>query len=38
MVEFGGWGMPVEYSGIIDEHMTVRTKKSLRSIRCIQPT
>jgi aminomethyltransferase len=25
MVEFGGWDMPVEYSGIVDEHMTVRT-------------
>src|SRR3954469_11881168 len=29
MVEFGGWDMPVEYSGIIDEHMTVRTKAGL---------
>jgi aminomethyltransferase len=29
MVEFGGWDMPVEYSGIIDEHMTVRTKVGL---------
>lgn len=25
MVEFGGWDMPVEYSGISDEHMAVRT-------------
>jgi aminomethyltransferase len=25
MVPFGGWDMPVEYSGISDEHMTVRT-------------
>jgi aminomethyltransferase len=25
MVEFGGWDMPVEYTGIIDEHMAVRT-------------
>ncbi len=25
MVPFGGWEMPVEYSGISDEHMTVRT-------------
>ena len=24
MVEFGGWEMPVQYSGIIDEHNTVR--------------
>jgi len=29
MVEFGGWDMPVEYSGIVDEHMTVRTKVGL---------
>jgi aminomethyltransferase len=29
MVEFGGWDMPVEYSGIVDEHMTVRTKAGL---------
>ncbi len=26
MVEFGGWDMPVEYSGIADEHMAVRTR------------
>src|SRR6516164_10169438 len=25
MVPFGGWEMPVEYSGISDEHVTVRT-------------
>ena len=25
MVAFGGWEMPVEYSGISDEHLTVRT-------------
>ena len=24
MVEFGGWEMPLQYSGIIDEHKTVR--------------
>jgi aminomethyltransferase len=24
MVEFGGWEMPVQYSGILDEHHTVR--------------
>lgn len=29
MVEFGGWDMPVEYTGIVDEHMTVRTKAGL---------
>ena len=26
MVEFGGWDMPVEYSGIADEHQAVRTR------------
>lgn len=26
MIEFGGWIMPVEYSGIIDEHLRVRSK------------
>ena len=25
MVDFGGWDMPVEYSGCISEHMAVRT-------------
>ena len=25
MVDFGGWDMPVQYSGIIEEHNTVRT-------------
>jgi aminomethyltransferase len=25
MVDFGGWDMPVQYSGIIDEHRAVRT-------------
>jgi len=25
MVEFGGWDMPVEYAGIAQEHMAVRT-------------
>jgi aminomethyltransferase len=25
MVDFGGWDMPVQYSGTIDEHMAVRT-------------
>ena len=26
MVDFGGWDMPVEYSGLIAEHMAVRTE------------
>ena len=27
MVDFGGWDMPVEYSGLIAEHMAVRTAR-----------
>ena len=26
MVPFAGWDMPVEYSGIANEHMAVRTR------------
>src|ERR1700692_770225 len=26
MVPFGGWDMPVEYSGIVQEHLAVRTR------------
>src|SRR4029079_14092008 len=26
MVPFGGWDMPVEYSGIVAEHMAVRER------------
>ncbi|MBI3558489.1 MAG: glycine cleavage system aminomethyltransferase GcvT [Deltaproteobacteria bacterium] len=29
MVEFGGWDMPVQYSGLADEHETCRTKVGL---------
>ncbi len=29
MVPFGGWDMPVEYSGITDEHLTVRARVGL---------
>jgi aminomethyltransferase len=29
MVDFGGWDMPVEYSGIIAEHMATRTAAGL---------
>ena len=29
MVNFGGWDMPVEYSGIIAEHMATRTAAGL---------
>lgn len=29
MVDFGGWDMPVQYSGIIDEHQAVRNSVGL---------
>src|ERR1041385_4275633 len=29
MVDFGGWDMPVQYSGIIDEHLAVRSSAGL---------
>jgi aminomethyltransferase len=29
MVNFGGWDMPVEYSGILAEHLAVRTRAGL---------
>ncbi len=29
MVDFGGWDMPVQYSGVIEEHNTVRTAVGL---------
>jgi aminomethyltransferase len=29
MVPFGGWEMPVEYSGVSDEHLAVRTRAGL---------
>src|SRR5438105_12736657 len=29
MVSFGGWDMPVEYSGIVQEHLAVRTRVGL---------
>jgi aminomethyltransferase len=29
MVDFGGWDMPVQYSGILDEHHAVRTAVGL---------
>src|SRR5216683_4893899 len=29
LVEFGGWEMPVQYSGILDEHRAVRTHSGL---------
>lgn len=32
MVEFGGWEMPVQYSGVINEHQAVRTGAGLFDI------
>src|SRR6266404_1246786 len=29
MVDFGGWDMPVQYSGVLDEHHTVRQRVGL---------
>jgi aminomethyltransferase len=29
LVEFGGWEMPIEYSGIVQEHLAVRTAAGL---------
>jgi aminomethyltransferase len=29
MVDFGGWDMPVQYSGLLDEHHTVRQRVGL---------
>ena len=29
LVEFGGWEMPVQYSGILDEHRAVRERAGL---------
>lgn len=29
MVEFGGWEMPVEFSGLIDEHLNVRARAGI---------
>jgi aminomethyltransferase len=32
LVEFGGWEMPVQYTGILDEHQAVRTAAGLFDI------
>ena len=29
LIEFGGWEMPVQYSNIIEEHLTVRSKMGM---------
>src|SRR5262249_8655948 len=32
LVEFGGWEMPVQYTSIVDEHLTVRQRAGLFDI------
>ena len=32
LIEFGGWEMPLHYSGILDEHHAVRTAAGLFDI------
>ena len=32
MVEFGGWFMPVQYTGIMDEHRAVRSAAGMFDI------
>jgi len=32
LIEFGGWEMPVQYTGIMDEHLAVRTAAGLFDI------
>ncbi len=32
LVEFGGWEMPVQYTGIVEEHLTVRSSAGLFDI------
>ncbi|MBI4641305.1 MAG: glycine cleavage system aminomethyltransferase GcvT [Candidatus Tectomicrobia bacterium] len=32
IIEFGGWEMPVQYSGVLDEHRTVRSAAGLFDI------
>lgn len=29
LIDFGGWEMPVQYAGVLEEHQTVRTKVGL---------
>ena len=35
MHEFAGYNMPIEYSGIIDEHLTVCNSVGVSRCRCI---
>src|SRR5437899_2268327 len=32
-IEFGGWEMPLQYSGIVDEHLTVRQAVGLSRVK-----
>ncbi len=32
IIDFGGWAMPIQYTGVIEEHRTTRTKASLFDI------
>jgi aminomethyltransferase len=32
LIEFGGWEMPVQYTGIVDEHLAVRTAAGIFDI------
>lgn len=32
LIEFGGWDMPVQYTGILDEHLTVRSAAGIFDI------
>ncbi len=32
MIEFGGWEMPVQYTGVIDEHRATRSAAGLFDI------
>src|SRR4051812_3022734 len=29
MAEFGGWSMPIQYTGVVEEHLAVRTAVGL---------
>jgi aminomethyltransferase len=37
MVDFSGWDMPVQYSGVIDEHWAVRNAVGIFDVREFWP-
>src|SRR6266852_2886435 len=37
MIEFGGWEMPLQYSGIVDEHLAVRRAVGLFDVSRVKP-